>query len=107
MITDTGSILCHCSKFRKRHAHVKSHIYLDLVQRSSRVAGDLAPITQEVFAPSAQLTPIVFVLVFLPAAELGCKSWLPQGYGHEPLPSAHLAKCIASLNRMCEKLGET
>jgi len=64
---------------------------------------DLAPIAQEVFAPSAQLTPIVFRLVFLvPAAELGCKSWLPQSYGHELLPSTHPAsesKSAKAVNR--------
>ena len=65
---------------------------------------DLAPIAQEVFAPSAQLTPIVFRLVFLvPAAELGCKSWLPQSYGHELLLSTHPAsesKSAEAINRL-------
>jgi hypothetical protein len=65
---------------------------------------DLAPIAQEVFAPLAEFNPIVFRLVFLvPAAELGCKSWLPQGYGHEPLPSAHPAsesKSTETVNRL-------
>ena len=53
---------------------------------------DLAPVAQEVFAPFAEFNPVVFGLVFLvPAAELSCKSWLPQGYGHELLPSTHPA----------------
>ena len=60
-------------------------------------------VTQEVFAPFAELNPVVFGMVFLvPAAEPGCKSWLPQSYGHQLLPSTHPAsesKSAKAVNR--------
>ncbi len=82
----------HTHTHTHREEKAKLYKYLDLVQRSSHVMRDLAPIAQEVLAPFAELTPIMFWLVLLvPAAELGCKSWLPQGYSHELLPSGHPA----------------
>jgi len=87
-----------------REEKAKLYKYLNLVQRSSHVMRDLAPIAQEVLAPFAELTPVMFRLVLLvPAAELGCKSWLPQGYGHELLPSAHPAsrnRSAVAVNRL-------
>jgi len=88
------------------HREEKANLYkyLNLVQRSSHVMRELAPIAQEVLAPFAELTPIMARLVLLvPVAELGCKSWLPQGYGHELLPSAHPAsqnKSAVAVNRL-------
>ncbi len=74
------------------HARAESCKYLDFVQCSPHVMRDLAPIAQEVFVPTAELAPIVFRLVLLvPLAEFGCKSWLSQGYGHQLLSSAHPA----------------